>query len=152
MAKKLPYAHHRTIFQGYIFATKASTVERNLLNSYICSTCSHSVVNLGPLAAEIGWRVWGTPANLNDIREFVTEPTSINDVNQTLHDVRPSPGLVHYIYTWGGALSPNAILPGANSLCVQRSKSSSCVLLFGTVTARHSSSGRQPNFAAWYKE
>jgi len=103
MAKKSPYAHHRTIFEGYIFATEASTVEKNLLNSNICSTCSHcSVVNLGPLAAEIGWRVWGTPsqANLNDIRVLssLLNRRQSTEVNQTLHDVRPSPGLVHYIY------------------------------------------------------
>jgi len=26
------------------------------------------MVNFGPLATEIGWRVWGTPANLNAFR------------------------------------------------------------------------------------
>ena len=26
------------------------------------------MVNFGPLTAEIGWRVWGTPANLNGFR------------------------------------------------------------------------------------
>jgi len=26
------------------------------------------MVNFGPLAAEIGWRVWGTPANFNGFR------------------------------------------------------------------------------------
>jgi len=36
-----------------------------------------------------------------------------------------------------------------NSLCVQVLPSASYI---GSVTARHSSSGRQPNFAAWYKE
>ena len=29
------------------------------------STCPHNMVNFGPLAAEIIWRVWGTPANFN---------------------------------------------------------------------------------------
>jgi len=35
------------------------------LNSNISSTCPHNMVNLGPLTAEICWRVWGTPANFN---------------------------------------------------------------------------------------
>jgi len=42
-----------------------STIRKNLLNSNISSTCPHNVVNFGPLMAEIGWRVWGTPANIN---------------------------------------------------------------------------------------
>jgi len=29
---------------------------------------SHNMVNFGPLAAEIGWRVWGTPGNFNGFR------------------------------------------------------------------------------------
>jgi len=59
-----------------------------LLSSNISSTCLHNMVNFGPLAAEIGPVVWGTPANFNGFR------------------------------------------------------------VLGSVTARHSSSGRQPNFAA----
>jgi len=47
------------------------------------------MVNFGPLAAEICWRLWGTPANFNGFR-----------------------------------------------------------VLHGSVTARHSGSGRQPNFVA----
>jgi len=42
--------------------------KKNLLNGNISSACSHNVVNFGPLAAEIGWRVWGTPANFNGFR------------------------------------------------------------------------------------
>jgi len=32
------------------------------------STCPTNMVNYGPLAAEIGWPVWGTPANFNGFR------------------------------------------------------------------------------------
>jgi len=39
--------------------------EKNLLSSNISSTCPHNKVNFGPLAAEICWPVWGTPANFN---------------------------------------------------------------------------------------
>ena len=45
-----------------------STIGKNLLNSNTYSTCAHNMVNFGPLTAEIGWRVWGTPANLNGFR------------------------------------------------------------------------------------
>jgi len=41
------------------------TIRKNLLSSNISSTCPHNMVNLGPLAAEICCRVWGTPANFN---------------------------------------------------------------------------------------
>ena len=39
--------------------------ETNLLSTNISSTCPHSMVNFGPLAAEIVSLVWGTPANIN---------------------------------------------------------------------------------------
>ena len=32
------------------------------------STCPHNMVNFGPVAAEIGLPVWGTPPNLNGFR------------------------------------------------------------------------------------
>jgi len=45
-----------------------STIEKNLLNSNISSTCPYNIVNFCPLAAEIGSGVWGTPANFNGFR------------------------------------------------------------------------------------
>ena len=42
-----------------------STVWINLLNSNISARCPYKMVNFGPLAAEIGLVVWGTPANFN---------------------------------------------------------------------------------------
>jgi len=64
--KKSPSGHHRTTFSGYIFTTKAhiDSWKKNLLSSNISSTCSHSMVNFNPLAAEISLVVCGTPANL----------------------------------------------------------------------------------------
>ena len=32
------------------------------------STCSHNMVNFGPLTAEIGSTIWDTPANFNWFR------------------------------------------------------------------------------------
>jgi len=52
------------------------------------------------------------------------------------------------IYTFSGALAPDRILPGAKFTL----RPSLVIAYIGSVTAQHSSSGRQPNFAAWYKE
>ena len=57
--KKSPSGHHRTTMSGYIFATKACIDNRKkLLNINVSPTCPHNMVNFGPLAAEICWRVW----------------------------------------------------------------------------------------------
>ena len=69
IAKNSPSAHHRTTLSGCIFSTNSCIDNRkNLLNSNISSTCPHNVVNVGPLAAEIGLPVWGTPANFSGFR------------------------------------------------------------------------------------
>jgi len=59
----------RTTLSGWIFATirHVSTVGKNLLNSNT-STCPDNIVNFGPVAAEIGSGVLGTPANFNGFR------------------------------------------------------------------------------------
>jgi len=57
-------AHHYTTLSNYVFATKAC----NLFNSNIFSRCPHNMASFGPLTAERGWRVWGTPANFNGFR------------------------------------------------------------------------------------
>jgi len=68
-AKNSPSGHHRTTLSGYIFASKALIDNRkNLLNSSIYTTFPYNMANLGPLAAEICWKVWGTPANFNWFR------------------------------------------------------------------------------------
>jgi len=51
---------------------------------------------------------------------------------------------IHFL----GLLPRNGILSGAE--CTLRP--SHAFSYIGSVTARHSSSGRQPYFAAWYKE
>jgi len=124
--------------------------ERNLLNSNISYTCPHNMVNFGPLAAEINWWVCGTPAYLNGYRVLASllQRRCSTEVNRTLHDVWPSAGLVYYIYIFGGCCPLTEFYQVQNSLCVQVLRSP----IFGSVTARHWNSGRQLNFAAWYKE
>jgi len=94
---------------------------KNVLNSNISSICLHNIVNSGPLTAEIGWRVWGTSANFNGFRVLASllHRRRSTDVDQTLHDVWPSPRLVHYIYTFGCSCPLTEFCQVQNSLCVQ---------------------------------
>jgi len=69
IAKNSPSAHHCTTLSGHIFAIRyVSTIGKSLLNGNVFPTRPHNMVNFGPLAAEISWRVWGTPAHLNGFR------------------------------------------------------------------------------------
>jgi len=54
-----------------------STIGKNLLNSSICYTCPHNMVNFGPLTAEIGWQVWSTPANFNGFAPWLRYCTDV---------------------------------------------------------------------------
>jgi len=122
------------------------------------STCLCNMVNYGPLTAKIVSGLWGTPANFNFngfcVLASLLQRRRSPEANQTLHDVWPFPGLVQYIYiyiyiyTLSGALAPERILPAAKFTL----SSSLAFSYIGSVTARHSSSGREPNFAASYKE
>jgi len=107
------------------------------------------MANFGPLAAEIGSLVWGTPANINGFRVLASllQRCRSMEANQTLHDVWPSHGLVHYI-DFRGLLAHNGILRGTTFTL----RPSLALSYIGSVTARHSRSGRQPNFAALSRE
>jgi len=61
------------------------------------------------------------------------------EVNKTLQDVRPSPGVVHYMHIcFSGALAPKGILQGAKFTL----RPSLAFSYIGSVTAPYSSSGR----------
>jgi len=127
IAKNSPFAHHRTTLSGYIFAMKACIDNRkkNLLNSHSFFTCPDNMVNFGSLTPEVRWRVWGTPANFNRFRILASllHQRRSTEVNQTLHGVWPSPGLIHYIYVF-------EILTQRNfARCKIHFASKSCVLL-----------------------
>jgi len=63
------HGHHCTTLLGYIFATKALIDNRkNSIKQQYLPHMSHNMVNFGPLAAEIGSLVWGTPTNFNGFR------------------------------------------------------------------------------------
>jgi len=75
-----------------------STIGKNLLNSNISSRRPRNMANFGPLTAEIGLPVWGTPANFSRFRVLASllQRRRKPEANQTLHDLWLSPGLVHY--------------------------------------------------------
>ena len=80
----------------------------------------HNMANFGPLTAEIDSGVWGTPANFNGIRVLLSllQRHRSPKANQTLHDVWPPPGLLVYIYTFGGSCPLTEFRHMQNSLCV----------------------------------
>jgi len=93
--------------------------EKNSLNVNISSTCSHNMANFSPLPAEIGWRVWA-PQQISTglacwLRYASTRRST--EVNQTLHDVWLSPGLVHYVYIFGGSCPLTEFCPLSHWLC-----------------------------------
>ena len=47
-----------------------STIGKKLVKQQYVLQMPHNMVNVGLLAAEIGWPVWGTPANFNWFRIF----------------------------------------------------------------------------------
>jgi len=142
-----PSGHHRTTLTGYIFATKACIDNRKkMLNSNMSSTCPHYMANFDPLTAEICCRVWGTPANFNGFRVLPSllqrrrspEPTKFCTMFGRLLGC-------YTIYTFPGAVAPDRILSGAKFTL----RPSLAFSYIGSV-ARHSSTGCQPNFSAWY--
>jgi len=60
--------------------------EKNLLSTNTSSICPHNMVKFGPLTAEIGSGVWGTPANFNRFRILAAllHSTLVVGVSQTL--------------------------------------------------------------------
>jgi len=122
-----------------------STIEKKCLNSNVCSTCPHNMVNVGPLTTEISVREFGAPSKFQQVSclGFLTAPTSLNGGQP--HFARclaVSWAGTLYIHFWG-LLPPNGILPAAKFTL----RPSLALSYIGSVTARHSSSGRQPNFA-----
>jgi len=62
-------AHHRTTLSGYILATKARIDNRKkLVKQQYLPHMPLQYDELGPLTAEICWRVLGTPANFSRFR------------------------------------------------------------------------------------
>jgi len=95
------------------------------------------MVNFSPLVAEIGSLVWGTPANYNG---FASCLRYCSDVAQR----KLAKLCMMFGHLLGLYIPPDGILSGAEFTL----RPSLALYYIGSVTARHSSSGRQPNFAA----
>ena len=111
---------------------------------------------------------FGHPSKFQPVSRvgFVTAPTSLNEgqPNLAVCSAVSLAGTLYiclpYFYTWCGPsanlecilymhsviLPPNGILPCAKFTL----RASLAFSYIGSFTAGHSSSGRQPNFAAWY--
>ena len=145
--KKSPSVHPRTILSDYIFATKAciGNREKNLLNSIISSTCPDNMVNFGILADEIVSLVWGPQLISTGFASWLCYCTDVAQWRSVKH-------CTVFGRLWAGtlyilrALPPNVIFPAAKFTL----RPSLAFSYIGSVNARHSSSGCQPNFVAWY--
>jgi len=120
---------------------------KKMLNSNISSTCPHNMVNFGPLTAE-----FRAPQQISTgFASWLRCCTGIAQRRSTKLCTTFGRLLGWYtIHTFWGLLPmpPNEILPGAKfTLCPSLAFS-----YIGSVTARHSSNERQPNFAAWDNE
>jgi len=100
--------HQGTIAQllsGCIFATKACIESRKkLVKQQYITTRPHNMVNLGPLMAEIGLQVWGTPADFNgfSVLASLLQRRRSPEANQALHDV----GSVVLVFAGGASVHP----------------------------------------------
>jgi len=87
MTKNLLSGHHRTTLSGCIFATKAHIDNRkNVLSSNTSFTYPHNMANFGPLTADTGSGIWGTPKDFNGFRVLAAlmHGTLVVGISQTL--------------------------------------------------------------------
>ena len=147
--KNLPSGLHRTTLSGCVFATKTHIDNRKKLvkQQYLLHVSSQygephqwlrSVYQFGaPQQISTGFPYWLRYGS--DVAHRRT--TKLCTMFDRLLGC-------YTVYTFQRILSPNGILPGTKvTLCPSLAFS-----YIGSVTAWHSSSGHQPNFAAWYKE
>jgi len=92
-----------------------STIGKNTLNSNTSSMCPHTMVNFGLRAAEICWRVWGTPANFNGFRVLAAllHGTVAMGISQTSQRWTAPP-------IFGRAAITLGIGPNSSSICIRR--------------------------------
>jgi len=85
-----------------------STIGRkNLLSSNFFSTCFYNMAYFGPLTAEIGSGVWGTPANFNGVRILAHYYSDVTHRRPTKLCAIFGRLLGWYtVYTFSGALAP----------------------------------------------
>ena len=149
--QKSPSGHHRTSLSGYIFATKAhiDNLKKLVKQQYVLHLCSQ----YGELRPTSGWDRSGSLRHRCKFQRVsrlgsVTAATSLTGGQPNFaRGLAVSCAATLYIY-FRGLLPPDWILPVAKFTL----RPSLAFSYIASVTARHSSSGHQPNFTAWYKE
>ena len=139
MTQKSPIRHLRTIAQ--LCPAISSTVgKKTFKDQYLLHTSSQYMASFGSLAA-----VWGTPANFNGFGELASLLQQCSDVAHW----RPTKLCTMFgcllgwyiICTFSGALAPDGILSCAKFTL----RPSIAFSYIGSVTARHSTSEREPS-------
>jgi len=152
--KKSPSAPHRTTLSSYIFATEACIDNRkkNFKQQYLL----HISLQYGEFWPTNGWDRFESlrhPSKFQRVSRpgFVTAATSLTGGQPNFARCL-AVSWAATLYTFSGALAPCRNF----ARCKIHFASKSCGTLafsnIGSVTARHSSSWRQPYIAAWYKE
>jgi len=130
--KKSPFLHYRTTLLGCIFTTKAcidNPKKKLVKQQYLLPTSSQ----YGRLRPTNGWDRF---TSFNRFRILASLLHYSPEANQTLHDLWPSYGLVHYIYIFWVFCHLTEFYYVQNSLCVQVLRSSILeALLHGTPAA-----------------
>jgi len=139
--QKSPSGNYRTTLSGCRLSSQlrhVSTIGEKLVKQqYLVQTFPQ----YGELRRTNGWDLLvglGHPCKFNGFRVLASllQRRRSPEANQTLHDVWPSPGLVHYIYTFGGSWPLTEFCPMQNSLYVQVLRSRIlAALLHGTPAA-----------------
>ena len=132
-----------SMYKAYLRKKGMYRQSEKKLNSNISFTCPYNMVKVGLLTSEIGWRVLGTPTNFNGFRYCTDVAQRRLTILCTMFGRLLGCTLsIQFL----ALLSRDGILPGAKFTL----RPSVALSYIGSVTARHSNSGRQPNFAAWY--
>ena len=109
--KKSPSVHHRTTLSGYIFQIRhVSIIGKKLFKQQYLLLMSSQYGEL-----------CGTPSNFNRFRILASllQRRRSPEANQSLHDLWRFPGLVHYIYIFGGSCPLTEFCLEKNSLYIQ---------------------------------
>jgi len=128
----------------------ASTIGEKLVKQQYLLHMNPQYGELQPTNGSDRFTSFGHPNKFQRVSRhgFVTSATSLNGGEPNFaRSLAISWAGTLYIH-FRGLLPPDGILPGAKLTL----RTSLALFHIGSVTAQHSSSGRQPNFAAWYKE
>ena len=152
MTKNLLSGQHHTALSGCIFATKAGIDYRkkNLIKQQYLLQMSSQYGKLWHSNGYDRFRSLGHPSKFQRVSRlgFITAATSLTGGQPNFaRSLAVSWAATLYIH-FRGLLPPNKILP-----CAKFTLHPSLAFSYiGSITARLSTSGHQPNFAAWYKE